>query len=127
MKKNLLICMSLLMVIGITACGKENNADNNEISEVTFESLTELGDDANDEYQDPLPAEEDDGLDAPDVVTDEQALDAVKNFISSSQPEAVPSILRLNQAHLKRSSCSTDPIPHPRQDSMLNVQPETPG
>lgn len=89
MKKNLLICMSLLMVIGITACGKENNADNNEISEVTFESLNELGDDANDEYQDPLPAEEDDGLDAPDLVTDEQALDAVKNFISSSQPEAV--------------------------------------
>ena len=89
MKKHLLICMSLLMVIGITACGKENNADNNEISEVTFESLNELGDDANDEYQDSLPAEEDDGLDAPDVVTDEQALDAVKNFISSSQPEAV--------------------------------------
>ncbi len=89
MKKNLLICMSLLMVIGITACGKENNADNNEISEVTFESLTELGDDANDEYQDSLPAEEDDDSDASDIITDEEALDAVKNYVASTNPDII--------------------------------------
>ncbi|MBP5554077.1 MAG: hypothetical protein J6X94_04305 [Lachnospiraceae bacterium] len=91
MKKNILISMSLLMVIGITACGNANVnvSDNNiEIPEITAEPITDR-DDADSDYEDPLPAIEDDGLDAPDVVTDEEALDAVISFMSSTQPEVI--------------------------------------
>ena len=91
MKKSILISMSLLMVIGITACGNANVnvSDNNiEIPEITAEPITDR-DDADSDYEDPLPAIEDDGLDAPDVVTDEEALDAVISFMSSTQPEVI--------------------------------------
>ena len=86
MKKNLMITMSLLMVLGITACGNTNN--NIETPEINAEPISEQGDaDADADYQDPLPAEEDDGLDGPADITKEQALDAIKNYCISQQPE----------------------------------------
>ena len=91
MKKNVLISMSLLMVLSIAACGKANDTNNNiETPEITAEPLVDAAADAEDEYQDPLPAEEDDGEDAPEVVTDEQALEAVKNFVLSSNHGVTP-------------------------------------
>ena len=92
MKKNVLISMSLLMVLSIAACGKANDTNNNiETPEITAEPLVDAAADAEDEYQDPLPAEEDGGEDAPGVITDEQALEAVKIFMASSgQPEIEP-------------------------------------
>ncbi len=91
MKKNILISMSLLMVIGITACGNANVSDNNvEIPEITAEPINGQDDaDIDSDYEDPLPAIEDDGSDSPDVITDEEALDAVINFMSSTQPEVI--------------------------------------
>ena len=91
MKKKYLIPITLLMVIGMTACGNADITNENiETPEITAEPVTEQGDaDLVSEYQDPLPAEEDDGLDAPDVITDEQALDAVISFMSSAQPEVI--------------------------------------
>ncbi len=83
MKKNTLITMSLLMVLGIAGCG--NNTAAVVIPEESEIVLDETS--ADDDYQDPLPAEEDDGDDAPDVITDEEALDAVKNFVASTQPD----------------------------------------
>ncbi len=86
MKKNVLITMSLLMVLGIAGCSSNNTAAvvNPEDSEIVSEDI------ATDEgYQDPLPAEEDDGSDAPDVITDEEALDAVRSFVASTNPEIV--------------------------------------
>ena len=83
MKKNVLISMSLLMVLGIAGCGNNTAAVViPEESEIVSEETV-----AEDDYQDPLPAEEDDGSDAPDVITDEEALDAVRNFVASTNPD----------------------------------------
>ncbi|MBP8969653.1 MAG: hypothetical protein KBG42_10280 [Lachnospiraceae bacterium] len=84
MKKNVLITMSLLMVLGIAGCSSNNTAAvviPEESGIISEELVTDEGD------RDPLPAEEDDGSDASGVITDEEALDAVKNFIASSQPD----------------------------------------
>ena len=86
MKKNVLITMSLLTVLGIAGCSSNNTAAVviPEDSEIVSEDI------ATDEgNQDPLPAEEDDGSDAPDVITDEEALDAVRSFVASTNPEIV--------------------------------------
>ena len=88
MKKNILITMSLLTVLGIAGCGNNNST----AVVLPDESVIEEADtnaDAEDDYQDPLPAEEDDGEDAPDVVTDEQAIEAVRNYVSSINPDAI--------------------------------------
>ena len=81
MKKNLLISMSLLTVLGIAGCGNNTAAVViPEESEIVSEETV-----AEDDYQDPLPAEEDLGYEG--EITEDNALAAIRKYVEINQPD----------------------------------------
>ena len=80
--KKLVVSMSLLMVLGLTACGGSNVPGDE--TPVIQEEPVRIEEDAEDDYQDPLPAEEDLGYEG--EITEDNALAAIRKYVEINQP-----------------------------------------
>ncbi len=81
--KKLVVSMSILMVLSLTACGGSN--DPGDEAPVIQEEPVRIEEDAEDDYQDPLPAEEDLGYEG--EITEDNALAAIRKYVEINQPD----------------------------------------
>lgn len=81
--KKLVVSMSILMVLGLTACGGSNDPGDEAL--VIPEEPVRIEEDAEDGYQDPLPAEEDLGYEG--EITEDNALAAIRKYVEINQPD----------------------------------------
>jgi hypothetical protein len=81
--KKLVVSMSLLMVLSLTACGGSNDPGDEAL--VIQEEPVRIEEDAEDDYQDPLPAEEDLGYEG--EITEDNALAAIRKYVETNQPD----------------------------------------
>lgn len=81
--KKLVVSISLLMVLSLTACGGSNVPDDEAF--VIQEEPVRIEEDAEDDYQDPLPAEEDLGYEG--EITEDNALAAIRKYVEINQPD----------------------------------------
>ena len=81
--KKLVVSMSLLMVLSLAACGGSNVPSDE--TPVIQEEPVRIEEDAEDDYQDPLPAEEDLGYEG--EITEDNALAAIRKYVEINQPD----------------------------------------
>ena len=81
--KKLVVSMSILMVLSLTACGGSNDPGDEAL--VIQEEPVRIEEDAEDDYQGPLPAEEDLGYEG--EITEDNALAAIRKYVEINQPD----------------------------------------